>query len=519
MVRKLLIGLLLVCACVALAQSLALKAGRLPPNLLLSRVRANARSANPGTSSRPLRLLLQFSTEMNAAIRDRLDALGIRLLMYVPGGAWIASVPAGVQLDLPGLSYAGALSVENRLSPLLAGLEPDDRTSALIEWHAGVNRITVRETLALHALSPMFLPNMPPRTAAVSGSLASLRALAARDEVLYIYPASGDLSVSMPSAFCVKSYGGVPQALSLVSASGPGWDGPGLGEANLSVYYGATPSGLPRSLTIAEFQRALAQWSAAARITFTETTTSLRPATLDVNFYSGSHFDGEPFDGRGGTVAHAFFPPPNPEPLAGDVHFDLDEPWSAGGLVDLFSVMLHEAGHSLGLTHSDDPAAVMYPFYRQHITLGQSDRQALLELYASRSALPAGPTPTPSPTPTPTPTPSPSPTPTPAPTPTPSPTPVPAVDTTAPTLQITSPATASFATTASTLVVRGIATDNVAVLQVTWESSNGPSGVAEGSPAFTTPPIPMAFGTNRITIRAVDLAGNSSWRSLVVTRR
>ena len=44
---------------------------------------------------------------------------------------------------------------------------------------------------------------------------------------------------------------------------------------------------------------------------------------LDVWFVSGAHGDGEPFDGRGRTLAHAFFPN-----WGGDVHFDKSELWS-----------------------------------------------------------------------------------------------------------------------------------------------------------------------------------------------
>lgn len=523
MTRTVFAALLLAGAGVLHAQTLTLKAGPLPPNLLPSGPSSMGRLVRPGVAARPPRLLLQFRDGLDAQAQGRLEALGIRLLMHVPGGAWIASVPPGVRLDLPGLSYAGALTAENRLSPLLAALAAEDRVSVLVEWHADVDRVTARETLSRLALAPSALPGLPPRTSAVSGAMASLRALAGRDEVLYIYPASSDIVLSTPTVACVKSYHGVPQALTLVASSSAGWDGPGLGEARLQVYYGFSPPWLSRSAALSELQRALTAWGAAARISFTETATPSRPDSLDVQFYSGPHFDGEPFDGRGGAVAHAFFPPPTPEPLAGDIHFDFDEPWSAGGLVDLFSVMLHEAGHALGLTHSDDPSAVMYPFYRQHIALTPSDRQALLQLYASRTAVTESPSPTPTPTPAPTPNPSPSPTPapTPAPKPTPTPTPVPptSTDTTPPTLQITSPATATMATTATSLVVRGFATDNITVRQVTWESSNGISGLAAGSPAFSTPPIPLAKGTNRITIRAADAAGNSAWRSLVITRR
>ena len=79
---------------------------------------------------------------------------------------------------------------------------------------------------------------------------------------------------------------------------------------------------------------------------------------------AGNHGDPYPFDGPGGVLAHAFYPaPPNSEPIAGDLHFDEDENWSLTGNIHMFTVALHEAGHSLGLGHSDVTGAVMYAFY------------------------------------------------------------------------------------------------------------------------------------------------------------
>ncbi|CAF1198928.1 unnamed protein product, partial [Adineta ricciae] len=103
---------------------------------------------------------------------------------------------------------------------------------------------------------------------------------------------------------------------------------------------------------------------------------------IEFLFAQGYHEDGYQFDGK----AHAFYPE---EHLGGDVHYDEDEDWSAYreleyGLMDLFSVTVHELGHSLGLMHSNIPDAIMFPYYRgysNNIKLHNDDIAAIRRLY------------------------------------------------------------------------------------------------------------------------------------------
>ncbi|TGZ42728.1 Matrix metalloproteinase-14 [Temnothorax longispinosus] len=106
---------------------------------------------------------------------------------------------------------------------------------------------------------------------------------------------------------------------------------------------------------------------------------------IEIRFEVGEHGDGDPFDGPGGTLAHAYFPV-----YGGDAHFDDAERWTIKSYrgTNLFQVAAHEFGHSLGLSHSDVKSALMAPFYRgydPHFILDQDDVSAIQALYGTKS--------------------------------------------------------------------------------------------------------------------------------------
>ena len=121
------------------------------------------------------------------------------------------------------------------------------------------------------------------------------------------------------------------------------------------------------------------------------------PVHIDVRFEDGEHGDGDPFDGSGGTLAHAYFPV-----FGGDAHFDnsglltmrsifekiFSEHWTLRGDsgTNLLQTAAHEFGHSLGLSHSDQHGAVMAPFYRgfqNMVSLDSDDVTAVQALYGA----------------------------------------------------------------------------------------------------------------------------------------
>ncbi|XP_029374448.1 collagenase 3-like [Echeneis naucrates] len=131
-------------------------------------------------------------------------------------------------------------------------------------------------------------------------------------------------------------------------------------------------------------EKALQVWARVTPLRFTR----LYSGTADImiSFVTGSHGDYYPFDGPDGTLAHAFAPSNG---IGGDAHFDDDENFtfrSNRGYI-LFIVAAHEFGHSLGLSHSDDPGALMYPAYSYRnpdtFVLPRDDVNGIQSLYGA----------------------------------------------------------------------------------------------------------------------------------------
>jgi hypothetical protein len=568
-------------------------------------------------------LLVQFVNQPSAEQIAELKRRGVDVLQDVPENGLLVSLERSVNVADLGIEFAASVNPADKISPLINSGSLSASTGVneyfLVEFHPDEDLASASPALADLGAELLRTPNLNPHHLLIRATDSdTLAAIAALDAVAYIFPASNAAVNGTAGGACLGALtvnGTVAQSIPVYGT----WAGPGK-PATVGYVFSEMTSQLTPSTAEAAIKRAMGEWAKVVQVTWQQGTNPTAPQTVNILFATYAHGDGYPFDGPGGVLAHTFFPsPPNPEPIAGDMHFDDSETWKIGADTDLFSVALHELGHALGLGHTDDPSAVMYPYYQKVTGLSPLDVRTVQTLYAVQSGTPgsssSGTTPTPTPAP-PLPVPSvpltmtmnapvssttaasvnlggrvsggkgtiavtwstvqgtsgtaqvgggtwtvtslplatgsntitvtatdgvtlvsqsaaimrtqattggtSTTTPTPAPTPTTPTSPTSASNTPPPSLTILSPSSTSVSTSAASMVFSGTASDNAGVTSVTWSTNTGGAGTASGVGTTRTTQwsatVPLLVGSNTVTIRASDVAGNVGWRTAVVTR-
>jgi len=147
-------------------------------------------------------ILVQLDFIPRETARQELAANGLELLAYVPDYAWIASVPAvdpDAALATPGLTWAGELTVEDKLDPAILAdrwsswnRAPDDTAAIYVALHKDVSLETGRQLVDTYdgrVMGEVIGINL----LVVEMPQANIRALAAEDAIQWIEPAAPPL--------------------------------------------------------------------------------------------------------------------------------------------------------------------------------------------------------------------------------------------------------------------------------------------------------------------------------------
>lgn len=158
---------------------------------------------------------------------------------------------------------------------------------------------------------------------------------------------------------------------------------------NLTWFMTAYVSGIPSSAQEDIVNEAYQEWAKVCNLKI-DKAKDAQSADIVISTARGVRNN---FDGPGGTLAWAYLPVGNDQPL--QLMFDQDENWAIhpSGLpreILMKNVACHEGGHTLGLEHSGVQTALMAPYYAANVErpISPDDKERIIQLYGPAPAAP-----------------------------------------------------------------------------------------------------------------------------------
>ena len=161
-------------------------------------------------------------------------------------------------------------------------------------------------------------------------------------------------------------------------------DGTALDGGYTSSLFAHLDSQHPTATWQREFARALQTWSQYAPLNFTFVGDDGSPTGVDGAPQGDPRFGDIRLGARAmGALGFGWFP--RGTTRGGDIILSTDYSYAIGSVVDLYSLLLHESGHALGLQHSTDTDAVMSGVASRVVSdLSADDIAGIRAIYGAR---------------------------------------------------------------------------------------------------------------------------------------